>query len=225
MRSFRRPFSKKLGHHLLGVEAEVEIAEARNTIRSSGIPIVLGRPHKIPDSRIGRPGATKRRMPQGRWYAGLHEWRDVGSGSNRFDRWQATYIERGCRRCYLFGPWHALVRLLRFCRLADSSGVHLCRLLRFGGGLALAARPTAEKIIRIVHLRSSPVDGPRRASASGFARSRLRFTNARSTWCCATKAATASCSGSGIGRGSTMLAPASVIPSPSAGSAVTAATS
>src|SRR5262249_15667977 len=91
----------------------------------------------------------------------------------------------------------------------------------FAGDVALATRPASEKFFLITHLPSSRRDGPWRHKGSGLARSRLRFTKLCSTWCSAMKAEIASCIGSGIGTASTRLTPASVIASPSAGSAVT----
>ena len=88
-----RRFSEKLGDHAPDIEIGVEVPEARNPVRPGCVPIVLGGPHKVPDGRVGRPSATKRRMFQRLGDAGPHEHRYVGFRADRFDRWQAFHIE------------------------------------------------------------------------------------------------------------------------------------
>ncbi len=134
-----------------------------------------------------------------------------------FDRRQRGNVDLGGRG-----------RLARVRRVAASRRGRLIRRLlalrfardrrRVGHGLAhraLAPRPACQEGF-VAHSSSSRMT-PRRASACGSARSRLRLKNTCSTWCSATKAATVSRTGSGIGTVSTRSVAGSVKASPSAG--------
>ena len=111
--------------------------------------------------------------------ARLQETRGCPFAPNRFDRRQTGGVERGFRRLRL-SPRQArraasrrLVRLTR--RGAPLLGHRACAATIDRGNFP--ARSSLLVIRRRV----------RRASASGSARSRLRLTNACSTWCSATK--------------------------------------
>src|SRR5262245_4897134 len=164
-------------------------------------------------------------MPKLRRHTSAHKGRDVRVRTDRFDRRQVGCVEFDRARVDQPGLVGLHTGVLTRSRLGLVRDVCLFALRFFMGGLALAPRPAINEIFAIVHLRSSRPDGPRRASASGSARSRFLFTNSRSTWCSATKAAIVSCIEVGIATVSTTLAPASVMASPSAGSAVTDANS
>src|SRR5262249_21798104 len=148
----------------------------------------------------GRPDAAKGRMSQGTRYAGLHKRRDVRAGTNRFDRRKAGDIKflgrRACR--YLRTRVGLLVQQIEGLRR-----IGFLRVCSFVSRRALAPPPPAKEFFCAVPWGSPPASGPRRANASGLARSRLRLTNSCSTWCSATKTAIDSCIDFGIATPST----------------------
>src|SRR5262245_57146770 len=160
-------------------------SETRHRARRVEVPIVVGKPHEIPDLGIGGPSATKRRTGQFRRHAGRKKGADIGLGGDRFDRRQLRWIERRLgfaraaarwRRIALLAPIFDWMRAFR--RHLGRSG----RLRCFGvfRRLTLAPRPARDEIFRLAHSRSFGI-GPRRASASGSARSRSRLWNGCST--------------------------------------------
>ena len=168
-----------------------------NAVGIVEIPPVLDQADEVADRRIGRPSATKRRTREIRRNPRFEKGANIGFRADRFDRRQAGGIERGLRG-----------RLFRFIRRRRSSGGVL-RLDRRGliRRFAFAPRPSIEKFFRLAHGCSSSRNG-RRPSASGSARSRFRLENSRSTWCSATKSATACWIAFGIGTVSTRSLPA-----------------
>src|SRR5215471_7645610 len=202
-------------------------SETRHRARRVEVPRILRKPDEIPDLGIGGPRATKRRTGQFSRHAGREKGSDIGLGGDRFDRRQLRWIERklgrfarAAARSRDIAPLALIWNWMHaFRRHLGRSG----RLRCFGvfRRLTLAPRPARNEIFRLAHSRSFGI-GPRRASASGSARSRSRLWNGRSTWRSATKASIAARTASGIGTTSTRSLPVSVQASPSAGSAVTA---
>src|SRR6476646_7687544 len=193
------PSDNPVSERLELIRRTIKRSEAGHRIRVVEVPGVLRQPHKVPDGRVGSPGATKRRTAQLLWNASAKERRDDGGPVNRLDRRQARQIYiRGRRVFGAAGGRRRVARLHWLSRLGSRVA---------GARLSLAARPTRKEFL-VTH--SCPPSRCRRASASRSARRRSRLTNSLSTWCSATKFSIASRSTSGIATASTRLAPASV---------------
>jgi hypothetical protein len=81
-------FRCQLRHFIRG-----DRAEAGHGRRIVEIPSALDKADKIPDRRIGGPGAPKCRTGQVRWHSRAKESGDVGVCGDRINRWQIRKVE------------------------------------------------------------------------------------------------------------------------------------
>ena len=146
------------------------------------VPRILRQTDEVADRGIGRPGTAQRRTRQIRGYALSQERSDIGPGAECFDR--GLILRIGERLAFPRGSTGR----------RDLPGRFILRILRRRLGAwvrrrgVFAASPSREKAFVSAHRRFL-CRGSCRASASGSARSRVRFSNTRSTWCSATNAA------------------------------------
>src|SRR5262249_27775663 len=201
-----------------------ELPETGNRVRGVKVPRILRQPDEVADVGITRPSAAKRRTRQLRRDPWGEKGTNIRSGGYGFDRWKLRQIKAGLRRRRDADLTRHRIALVPSALAGVSAYLrpprHPRRLRRLGifCRLALASRPACDEVFLIAHHRSFCV-GPRRASASGSARSRSRLWNGRSTWRSATKASIAARTAFGIGTTSTRSLPVSVQASPSAGTA------
>ena len=159
--------------HPADLVGRLERTETRHRVRVGEVPRVLRKADEIADRRIGCPDASKRRTGQ----LGRH----ARSRRNAGCRYSAVIDSIGGRlagsNCgfRLVRRQSARRRFRRATRLRLARAAQPLRLAT----VALAPRPAREEIL--ARSFALILRAPRRASASGSARSRLRLKNCRST--------------------------------------------
>src|SRR5262245_52158589 len=138
-------------------------SETRHRAWHVEVPRILRKPDEIPDLGIGGPRATKRRTGQFGRHTGREKGSDIALGGDRFDRRKLCGIKRSLR-----GPARIAAP---YCYAAL-----VLAWMRAFRRLTLAPRPARDEVFRLAHSRPLCI-GPRRASASGSARSRSRLWN------------------------------------------------